>query len=164
MLSHHPAAVIYSLRSRRFTLRYCVSRTQRAASQCTNIVFTLQQVIYSLRSSRELSNSLKLLLGAGRGDDVAGSLNSAAGRGLTHLTRFGAAPHQRVCGSGLGGAWSAGHRTHAAAAHLISGQRLPESLCLQQHSHRRLHLQAAPITSTFTSKTTSFIASLCMSI
>lgn len=117
------------------------------------MVSTPPQVIYSLHSSRERSSSLKLLLGAGRGDDVAGSLNPAAGRGLTHLTRFGAAPHQRVCGSGLGGAWRAGRRTHAAAAHLISGEEVSAflNLCVcsstaiedpiykLQESHLRLH-------------------------
>ena len=68
-----------------------------------------------------------LVAGTGRGDDVAASLNPAAGRGLSHLVRFGSAPHQRARGSGGGGTVRLGQRVHASAAHLIDSGAPPPS-------------------------------------
>lgn len=87
------------------------------------------QVVYSLKHGDERQQTWKLLLGRGRGDDVAASLNPAAGRGLTHLVRHGCALHQRATGSGLGVAARLSDRVHAAAAQLVSGsfRDLPHS-------------------------------------
>lgn len=52
---------------------------------------------------------------------MAATLDPAAGRGLSHLTRHGCALHQRAAGSGVGLALCGGGRLHAAAAHLVSG-------------------------------------------
>lgn len=82
----------------------------------------LQKVVYSLKRGGERQQTWKLLLGRGRGDDVAATLNPAAGRGLTHLIRHGCALHQRVRGSGAGVAARLSERVHAAAVHLVSGQ------------------------------------------
>jgi hypothetical protein len=78
-------------------------------------------VIYSLGAEADAERKWKLLLGRGRGDDVAATLNPAAGRGLTHLTRHGCALHQRASGTGVGVSLRGGERLHAAAAHLVSG-------------------------------------------
>jgi hypothetical protein len=78
-------------------------------------------VVYSLGAEADAERKWKLLLGRGRGDDVAATLNPASGRGLSHLTRHGCALHQRAAGSGVSLALRGGGRLHAAAAHLVSG-------------------------------------------
>lgn len=75
------------------------------------------QVVYAVNSRQHTRGMV--VAGAGRGDDVVASLNPAAGRGLTHLLRFGSAPHQRTRGSGVGGTLRLSPRVHASAAHLI---------------------------------------------
>ena len=81
-------------------------------------------MVYSLAAEADAERKWKLLLGRGRGDDVAATLNPAAGRGLTHLLRHGCALHQRAAGSGVGLALRGGGQLHAAAAHLVSGALL----------------------------------------
>lgn len=76
------------------------------------------QVMYAINSGQHTSG--KLVVGRGRGDDVVSSLNPVAGRGLTHLLRFGSAVHQRVSGSGVGGTLRLHSRCHASCAHMIS--------------------------------------------
>jgi hypothetical protein len=74
--------------------------------------------VYAVNSRQHTSG--KVVVGAGRGNDVAASLNPAAGRGLTHLLRCGSAPHQRVRGTGAGGTVRLAPRAHASAAHLVA--------------------------------------------
>lgn len=97
------------------------------------------QVIYSLQRDGDRQQTWKLLLGHGRGDDVAATLNPAAGRGLTHLVRHGCALHQKVRGSGLGVAARLSDRVHVAAAHLVSGTVEP---CTHVRFHTLLPLRA----------------------
>jgi hypothetical protein len=107
-------------------------------------------VVYSLGAEADAQRKWKLLLGRGRGDNVAATLNPAAGRGLTHLLRHGCALHQRAAGSGVGVSLRGGGRLHAAAAHLVSGAFLcvPSgiccAICLWSVESNSVVLQSAP--------------------
>ena len=62
----------------------CMQRAERLALHA--------QMLYTLSPARKLTIVLAPV--GGRGDDVASTLNPVAGRGLTHLVRFGCGLHQ----------------------------------------------------------------------
>ena len=109
-------------------------------SRSTNIVPL--QVVYAVNSWQHTRGMV--VAGAGRGDEVVPSLNPAAGRGLTHLLRFGSAPHQRARGSGVGGTLRLSPRLHASAAHLVdAGARRPP--CGLRPAAQRVSSRVVPL-------------------